>query len=164
MIKPSKDRKRCKVDGCDAYIFSHGYCKYHYNLNKGAKPIKRTPIKKNQKSIRRVSEKKKNELELYKQAKENIRNKLIAKKKFKCFFSNEDLPLDYNRFHHLKGRVGKLLYDENNLVPAIDEYHLKYHDLSVEKLQEEWWYNIFLENLKKKDNSLYEKEINKYLK
>jgi len=161
MIKPGKNRKRCKVEGCNLYIFSHGLCNYHFNLENGYKPFKRTPIKKNQKSIPRQSKKKKEELELYRQAKENVRNELISKKQFKCFFSDEDLPLGYNKFHHLKGRIGKLLYDENNIVPAINEYHLKYHDLSVEKLQKEWWYNIFLENLKNKDIALYKKEINK---
>jgi hypothetical protein len=161
MIKPGKNRKRCKINGCESYIFSHGYCKFHFNINKGAKPVKRVATKKRQKTIRRISDKKRTEEILYNQAKENIRNELLEKGEFKCFFSNKDLPSDYNLFHHLKGRVGTLVYDEEFMVPALNEYHLKYHDLSVAKLQKEEWYNIFLENLKTKNIVLYEKEINK---
>jgi len=81
---------------------------------------------------------------------------------FRCFFTNKQLP-DGGRVshHHLLGRTGSLLMDERFVVPCYDNPHLLYHDMSVDKLSQLSWYPVFLENLRRKSETLYQKEIDK---
>ena len=163
MIKPGKNRKRCSVEGCDNYIFSSGLCKFHQSIKHGGSPVKRNKIKKNTK-IKSKSDKRKNDEVLYQEAKDNVRKHLISINRWSCFFTNTPLPDNYNRFHHLKKRTGNMIHNELYIVPALDEPHLNYHDLSVDKLIKKDWYEIFMENLKEKDYSLWIKETRKQFK
>jgi len=79
---------------------------------------------------------------------------------WRCFFTNSHLP-DKASHHHLRGRTGSLLTDKQFIVPVLDNPHLLYHDMSVDKLSQLSWYPVFLENLRRKSETLYQKEIDK---
>lgn len=123
------------------------------------KPIKRTPLKRSTKPIKKKTKKLSSEERIYEKVKAELRAELILAGKWTCFFTGEGLPANYNKFHHLKGRKGQYLTNKKYIVPALDEPHLNYHDLSVKKLKTFDWYEVFLSNLKKGFPDLYEKEL-----
>lgn len=79
-----------------------------------------------------------------------------------CFFSGLEIFDKRPHYHHLKSRTGDYYTDREWLVPSIDEYHLAWHDMSMEYLLKQKWYtDVFLLNLKKKSEQLYNKEIDR---
>ena len=76
------------------------------------------------------------------------------------FFSGQEITGRIS-WHHWYGRSGDWYTDKKGLVPTINKYHLMYHNQTVEKLEEQEWYNDFLVRLKSFDYSLWEKQVNK---
>ena len=177
--------KQCKADGCTNNVFSHGYCQRHGYMWKKPTPLKRTAIKQSNKlsnkldnvsskvgkkldnslhkkrytkSVKRTSSKRSQETALYEQAKINVRKKLQEKAKWKCFFSNIELEDSFNEFHHLMDKHGSLLYDENNIRPAMRSFHNDYHQKTIGYLLEQKWYQDFLVRIKDEFPEVWEKE------
>ena len=80
---------------------------------------------------------------------------------YKCFFTGK--PLDDETMiidcHHANGRDGDNLAKWENLFFAIREYHREYHDLPVNMLLQTWWYNSFLERMRKINHKVYNHEL-----
>ena len=151
--------KVCLVPDCNNPVFAKGYCTYHQYLRpkKKRKPLK-TPL------IPIRSDKRVREEEEYRKVCDEIDRELQEVGKFRCFFTNELLPAGIKpSHHHLRGRVGKLLTDKRYIVPVLDEPHMNYHDMPVEKLSRLSWYPGFLKRLRNKEmgEELYQKELNK---
>lgn len=82
-----------------------------------------------------------------------------------CFFC--DLKINGNvDHHHLDGRDGDLLTKAEWIVQGHFECHIQgYHNSTIDQLMKKPWYeNVFLPNLLKVDQSLYEREFNKRYK
>src|SRR6056297_2983603 len=116
--------KRCKVEGCDNYVFGKGYCKYHQykrpdkghktgknkaqNNQKGFAPGKN---KKGQK-IKPVSEKRKKENRIYRYSRQEFIDHKKDQDEFFCIFCGNGFR-DENEphIHHIYGRDDDLLLD-----------------------------------------------------
>ena len=86
----------------------------------------------------------------YRKACDAIDKELQEAGKFRCFFTNKQLPEGRRvSHHHLRGRTGSLLTDKQFIVPVLDNPHLLYHDMSVEKLAKLSWYAGFLKRLER---------------
>lgn len=153
----------CIEKGCDRPQFGGGFCKYHQfrrymrggDLYKPKKPAK-APNKE--------SKKRKKERPRYTEVCDMLTAEIKKQNNGKvyCFFSGYEITAKRPHFHHLKGRTGDYYIDKEWLVPAIDEYHLAYHDHDTEYLLKQKWYtDVFLPNLKMKSIELYNKEIRK---
>jgi len=117
--------KKCLADNCSYNVFSNGYCRSHQHcrsdskyLSQKNKPKKLTPIKSNNKPIKKVSKKMQSELSIYRP----IRDKFLednpeceAKLAGCTFFATE--------VHHPAGRLGKLLYDITNMKSVCHNCH-----------------------------------------
>ena len=82
-----------------------------------------------------------------------------------CFFCDLEIK-GFVDHHHLDGRDGDLLTKEKWIVQAHSGCHIQgYHNSTVDQLIKKYWYeNVFLPNLLKVDQSLYEREYNKRYK
>ena len=171
--------KTCNASECNNPVFSKGFCRNHQYLRTDGKaptPINRSSVKKSnnytnstksvtpfvsrkvRKKIKNSSTKRSSENALYEQAKINVRNKLQKEDNWKCFFSCLVLPDEFNEFHHLMDKHGELLYDENNIRPAIRGFHNDYHQKTVEYLLEQKWYVDFLVRIKEEFPEVWGKE------
>lgn len=112
--------------------------------------------------MRKISKKRQQQNELYKEAKANVRKKLLAEGKFVCFFSETSLPPDFDDFHHLEGKDGEMLYKESNIRPAIWTYHYPYHHTTVGKLLTSGWYPKFLKRIEKQYPQVFNIEMRKF--
>lgn len=160
--------KECIVDGCHYPRFAKGYCKNHQylrsdNKNKSMKNnlgTNRPRIKKSGSNIAYRSKKRsKEEIEYSKICKE-IDNERKDTSQWKCYFCGKPfMPNEKPEHHHLKGRDGDLLTDKKFIVLAHHKCHvLEYHSLPVSKI---WWFDKFLNRLKKEYPKLYIKEKEK---
>jgi hypothetical protein len=151
--------KTCEHEGCSNPQFGGGRCRYHqFERRKrgGDLHVRKKPIA-------RESKKRKEESKTYVQVKTELRDAMVAKGTYNCFFSG--LPMgNHFEFHHLKGRDGQLYIDPKYLVPALRKYHDDYHHLNIELLLKEPWYLEFLSKLKAIDPKLYETELKKQYK
>lgn len=147
MIKPGKNRKTCKAVGCDNFIFGKGYCKSHQYMRDDVDVTDRSKKKPRQR-IKYSSKKRIDENELYKEAKMIVRSELLESGQWKCFFSNEDLPVGFNEFHHLEGKEGALLYLTTNIRPGIRKFHTQYHHFNISQLLQTEWYVDFLKRIR----------------
>ena len=68
------------------------------------------------------------------------------------------MPEEFNEFHHLMDKHGELLYDPNNIRPALRQFHSDYHHLSIDKLIEQKWYRDFLARIEEEFPKVYNKE------
>jgi len=147
--------KLCKVEGCCNPVWGKGYCKYHQYLRTDIS----TP-KKTQKTIRKLSIKRKALNDIYLSLKKE--SVLNAKKKgpIKCFFCNKIIKGEPD-WHHLEGREENKLTDTSRLVFVHRKCHGKIHDLSYEMLSRLPCYESYLMRLKTVDELLYFKEYEK---
>ena len=116
--------------------------------------IKRSYIKKgkgynrNSKPISKISKSQSRKNTLYENAKREIREQLLSTNSFRCYFTDIELPDNYNKFHHILGRDGDLTFDKKWIVPALDIPHLEYHDHDViYLLSKTEWYPKFIMRL-----------------
>jgi hypothetical protein len=153
--------KTCSADGCSNPVFSNLYCKYHQYLRRrrGGDQY----ISKPRTSIPKESAKRKEEKKYYTQHCAEMTQEIKDTNGgiIRCFFSGKEIqgkPV----YHHLKGRSGKFYIDKEFLVPALNGYHLNYHFKPVAWLmQQDWYVNMFLPNLRAKSEELYDKELKK---
>jgi len=156
--------RTCESPNCNYPVFGtdkntgKGFCKGHQFLRTDKTPKQRKSLKRPPIPFR--SNKRVVEEEEYRKVCNEIDEKLKKEGKWKCFFTNSLLPNKASH-HHLKGRDGELLTDKRFIVPVLDNPHLLYHDMSVDKLSQLSWYPVFLENLRRKSETLYQKEIDK---
>jgi len=101
--------------------------------------------------------------EYYRKKKEN-NEKLKSEGKFKCFFTNDPFPKNFEPdYHHTLGRDGDLLSDMNYAFPCYFQPHREYHDLKYDyaSLNKIKWYDEWLERIRIDLPILYAKEIYK---
>ena len=100
----------------------------------------------------------------YVEVRERKRRRLQQEGKYICVFCTVKLPIERPEdevkadCHHLDGRDGDALTDEEFLSFAHHDCHMDYHDKPKEKL---WWYPNFITNLTNQWPSLVEKEQNR---
>lgn len=174
--------KTCKADNCLNNSFGGGYCKYHQYLrrmqggdlykrktkDKAKEDTKSNEIRANkprsrvrQARIPHESKKRKITAQIYREICDVMWEKALKDKTNYCFFSGE-LMTEREDFHHTAGRDGFLFIEEDKLVLAKRKYHSMYHRCTVDQLKSESWYNGFLDRLKAKDYSLWQKEMRKH--
>ena len=106
--------------------------------------------------IKPVATKRQAQLRAYDRVRNEIENELKRKGEWKCFFSGYPLDPELKaEYHHLRGKENELLIEKDFLVPALREYHQKYHDVPFSKLKNEWWWDGFMQRLKEKDENLW---------
>lgn len=150
---------------CGKYpIFSKGLCKYCYLKANSLKQIKKVYkyTQAKQKAIKTVSDKRKTQLKLYEQAKQEKITELKAENKWFCFICGmpfmEDETVDC---HHAKNREEDSVFDKKYLVFVHRHCHTSYHNDIYSKFSANRWYNLFMERLKEIDIELYNKELKK---
>jgi 5-methylcytosine-specific restriction endonuclease McrA len=156
--------KQCIEPDCTNNQFGGGYCKFHQYKRKLAtkkhREYKYTQAK--QKAIKTVSDKRKTQLKLYEQAKQEKITELKAQNSFVCFFCGvpfgEQEQMDC---HHLHGRKEDSVFDKKYLVFVHRHCHTAYHNDTYSRLSANRWYNSFVERLKEIDPELYNKELKK---
>jgi hypothetical protein len=155
--------KICIIEGCNNFIYTHGYCKYHSHLyyNSNCDKVVRNSTKYKQipkQSLKRIEINK-----LYFQLCKQLKEHAVKTNTFYCIFCGEKLT-EENDWHHTNGRDGDMILAKHYLKPAHRLCHTKYHSWTVSQLEQEVWYKAFLYRLKLIDEKLYDKEINKSLK
>ena len=153
--------KKCKVDNCNSDVFGKGYCRKHQYLRddivKG--------IKKLQKRIKPMSDKRKEQNDIYLSIKEDMLHKAKIDGNYRCFFCGKPFDKDYiPDIHHLIGRKEDDLTDRDYLVLVHRECHTEYHSYTVKQLMNTSWYNNFLNKIEVMYPDVYSKELNKQLK
>lgn len=155
--------KTCAKVGCSNPIYSHLYCRVHQWLRKDDKYLAYKERKK-QGKIPPKSKKRKVEEVRYKDVRAEKEAELRAKDpkgRIFCFFSGKEIK-DWISWHHTKKREGANYTNKEWIVPSINEYHLDYHYKSVDWLLDQSWYSdVFLPNLKNLSEELYQKELKK---
>jgi hypothetical protein len=129
---------------------------------KGGDLYERKPKEKKQKAIPKESPKRKVEKKRYAENCAELTEELRQQNggKIYCFFSGEEIFAKKPPYHHLRKRTGKFYTDKEWLVPNINEYHLDYHFKPIEwLLQQKWYTQVFLPNLRAKSEELYRKEL-----
>lgn len=157
--------KQCIEPNCDNNQFAGGYCLFHQYKRKLATKKRREYkyTKAKQKAIKTVSDKRKIQLKLYEQAKQEKKDELKADNKWYCIFCGVGFKDNDNPdCHHLFGRDGDLLIDKRYLSFAHSDCHIvKYHGGNYATLSSQRWYKSFMERLKEIDIELYNKELKK---
>ena len=159
--------KACKYLGCEWDVFSNHYCKRHQWCRKDDKWLSKQRESRSKRLSQskgtKIAPRSKKRLQQDKQYTMlclEIDAEAIQNKEYKCFFCDEKIE-GLADHHHLKGRIGKLLLEKEWIVLGHRDCHRKYHDLPVEKLEEEEWYMEWMKRLYDKDIDLYEKERRK---
>jgi len=98
--------KICSSEGCYNNVWGKGYCKFHQYL--------RTDKKK--KTINPISDKRLNELALYRPIRDKYLNENTSCEVREC--DNKSTHI-----HHKNGREGKMLYDYNYFMAVCNECH-----------------------------------------
>lgn len=111
---------------CDRPIFSNKCCKVHSYLRTDDKYLsqknkvkKVTPIKSSSKPIKKVSDKLKINLSIYRP----IRDKFLEENE-ECEAKLPGCTFFATEVHHPSGRLGKLLYDINNMKGLCHNCHV----------------------------------------
>jgi hypothetical protein len=100
----------------------------------------------------------------YERKKQANNEKLKLEGKFKCFFTGDLFPKNYDPdYHHTLGRDGDLLSDMDYAFPCYFQPHREYHDLNYDyaSLNKIEWYDTWLERIKIDLPILYHKEMYK---
>jgi len=106
--------KICLKDDCSNNVFSKNYCKWHQWMRKDKSftPLKRNPLKRSGKPIRKVSVKRKGQLDIYSPLSKEYLIKHPVCEVYDC--NNPS-----NQVHHKKGRDHNTFEDQwardNNL-------------------------------------------------
>lgn len=103
-------RNPCTVEGCNYPRFAKGYCKVHQSL--------RTDKKKPKKTIKPISDKRIQEMNIYRKRRDRYMEKHEICEVKGCNNKSNDL-------HHKKSRLGSLLYDEKYFFACCRSCHQK---------------------------------------
>jgi hypothetical protein len=156
--------KQCIEPNCDNNQFGGGYCLFHQYKRKLAtkkhREYKYTQAK--QKAIKIVSDKRKTQLKLYEQAKQEKISELKADNKWLCFICGVAFKEnEQTDCHHIQDREESAVFDKKYLVFVHRHCHTAYHNDTYSKFSANRWYNSFMERLKEIDIELYNKELKK---
>jgi hypothetical protein len=120
------------------------------------------PKPKPKKRIPKESKKRKAEHIRYSEQIKMFWEESVLNKTDFCFFCGVHMDKRDN-IHHLKGRTGDYYLDKEWWINCHNDRHVwNYTQKSVDELKQQPWYNAWLERLKLKSVSLYEKEIAKH--
>ena len=99
--------KECSKEGCCNKVFGGGFCSWHQWMreDKTFSPLKRTPLKKSYKPPRKVSVKRKGQLDIY----NPLRDKFLEDNPI-C--QVHDCSNPSNQVHHKKGRDHNTFEDQ----------------------------------------------------
>ena len=166
----------CKHPGCNNPVFGGGFCKYDQfrrSMRGGDKYKAKSKQNNNveplssQKSTKIPKESKRRKSEhIYYSAECKLLEKEIRNAnngKIYDFFTGREIKGNVT-WHHILGRTGDFYLDKDLLVPAENDEndgHLFYHRATVEQLIEKEWYGSFLDRLKQKSMTAYNKELKK---
>ncbi len=110
--------KTCNHTGCNNRVFSKGLCTGHW-VRAHAKPLQRMAIKNNGSGrINPVSEKQRLRHTQYLQ-----QNKAYLKVNKLCKAELNGCKVHSTEVHHMRGRIGQLLLDENYWLPVCSNCH-----------------------------------------
>lgn len=152
---------KCNETNCDANVFGGLKCRYHQFKRhmKGGDLYKPKTRQKNK--IPQESKKRKEENKTYKQVKDELRQELIARGEWNCFFCMGPMGTEKG-FHHTHKRDGTYFTDRKYLKPAHNNCHVdNYHQARIEDLLKRSWYQGFLSRLRELDESLWRIELRK---
>lgn len=122
-----------------------------------------------------MNKKRQAKLRHYDKVKAELEQELKANGEWVCFFSGIPIPdhLTWKEvaWHHASGRDGDLLTDKKFLRPVANRYHTGdegYHNHAVtnkdhpeKSLKNKWWWNGYMDRLKKMDYDLWRRERSK---
>ena len=123
--------KICQREGCNKKVFSNGYCKNDQYLRQDEKyltqknkPKSLTPIKSNNKPIKKVSDTLKKNLAIYKPRRDKyMEDHPVCEAQLEgCTYYSTDL-----HHSHKFGRLGELLYDVKFFRALCRNCHNKQH-------------------------------------
>ena len=148
--------KTCKALNCKYPVFSHGYCKNHQYLRED-KPM---VLNKPRKPIKKLSDKRKEMLAIYNILKMSA--VLEARKigSIKCFVCGDTI-YGTPDWHHIDGREEEQLIDKEHLVFVHRKCHRKIHDMTMDKMKLEPWFDYYMTNLKLNYPAIYERKTDK---
>jgi hypothetical protein len=155
----------CDEPNCENKVWSKGKCYFHRwktekktSVESKNKPLQpRSP--KEGRIHRRTKERAKNE-EIYNIEAHKFFEEAVINGTNVCVFCGQKVTR-FEGIHHWKGRKGHYLLDKKWWSIVHNKHHLMYHDLPIEKLEKETWYNSFLERLREFSISLWGKQVNK---
>ena len=98
--------KPCLSTSCNNPRFSKGYCKFHQNERTDEKWLNKKSKSGIKKSFKPISDKKAEELAIYRK----VRDKYLKEHPM-CEVKDCDKPSSH--IHHMNGRNGATLYDDN---------------------------------------------------
>lgn len=110
-----------------------------------------------------MSKKQQAKIRAYNKAKAEVEQELKASGKWACIFTGIPIPDHYTwkdvPFHHLKGRDGELISDKKFIRPYMDEHahtgDYGIHNKPIEVLKSQWWWRVYMSNLKEIDLDLW---------
>lgn len=129
-----------------------------FRWNKKKKPV----IPREQAMKKGMGMTRKEKLLKYAESRLETKNLLSGGEKIYCVFCGERIRKgQYYDTHHLRGRTGELMIDEDYMRTAHTQCHFDYHNLSAHKIP---WFNRYLLWVKDFDSNLYFKESQKLTK
>lgn len=161
----------CSEPNCTNNVFGGNFCQYHQFRRRmnGGDLFKRKAKKKASEPpkdlfgtyIPSESKRRKIERKRYSEQIAEFWEESVASKEDFCFFCGIRMSKRDN-IHHLRGRTGDYYNDKQYWVNAHQKCHTEcYHMMSLEKLEQEPWYDEWMERLKSKDYHSYAKELRK---
>jgi len=153
----------CAADGCNNRIFSSNYCRYHQYLRRMTggdlyKPAEALSPKSN--TIHRRTPKRASDERYYAVQAKEFFDDAVNDGTNQCFFCGERV-LTFQGLHHLQGRRNGDLLNFEYIVIVHNSCHLYYHSATVEQLMKKDWYCGFLERLREKSETAFDKEMKK---
>ena len=155
--------KICQHTNCTNPVYSHGFCRVHQWRRTDDKYLAYKDRKKQGKIPPKESPKRKKEHIYYTQIckeKEVELRALDPQGRIFDFFSGDEIR-EKVTWHHPYGRTGDNYTDKESMQPVINKNHLMFHHLSIDKLEQQSWYEDFLVRLKAFDVALWEKQTGK---
>lgn len=117
--------KPCCVEGCDNPRFAKKLCKWHQNLR-----VDRKPVRKRAKAIKKVSDKRARQNQLY-----SVARRLFLEQHQNCAVFTEKKATE---IHHVSGRRGEKLLDTTDWLAVSREGHTWIHN-NVEQATKKGW-------------------------
>lgn len=148
--------KTCKALNCKYPVFSNGYCKNHQYLREDIPKARDKP----RKAIRTISAKRKEAMTIYNTLKNEAVLEARKKGHIKCFVCGKEIK-KIPDWHHIDGREEDKLIDTSSLVFVHRSCHRAIHDMNMDVMSKQPWFENYMSNLKNYYPHIYERKTDK---